>query len=217
MHTTSFRTWALHLNNCTIRTGITAASTVDTLFWVNLRLTTLLYNDSSLRANLLTWMSSTALAHIGDNCLIVQTFVAGKFDDVNQRWLIVALCDRTLIYTICHWRMFSQCTVRQSNCKSKTLSDDGSLGKYALTKTCQLSRHNFIWKLLQTGIISAFVSKSCYFGEYFFTHICYIGVNSSDAHFILLLFASFLTYLLRSQYTRYTFQIQEKIDYTQIM
>ena len=49
------------------------------------------------------------------------------------------------------------------------------------------------------------------------THICYIGVNSSDAHFILLLFASFLTYLLRSQYTRYTFQIQEKIDYTQIM
>jgi len=162
-------------------------------------------------------MCSTSLTHVRHNCLIIKTLMTGKLDDVDQRWLIVTLCDCTFIYTISHWCMLSECTVWQSNRKSKTFSDNGSLCKYTFSKASQLSRHNFIWKLLQTGIISAFVSKSCYFGEYFFTHICYIGVNSSDAHFILLLFASFLTYLLRSQYTRYTFQIQEKIDYTQIM
>ena len=172
VHATGFTAWTLLLNDRIIRTALDTLSAFDTLFFINMGLT-VYHGDRTLWTDLLTGMLQTALTAFRYKYLFFRTGIAGKFDDIDKRRLIIFLTDDAGFHTLGNRRMLGHGTQRHTHGHPQTFANDCAFQKNALAIAGHLSRNDLIWQCLHHRRITSFIGHAGNFGKNFVSDDCF--------------------------------------------
>ena len=162
-----------------------AASAADALILVDVRLP-VDARDGLPRADRHARMLQTALAHVRDLHDVVGAFVAGEFDDVDERLFVVDLRIKRFFHTVRQQRKLRKLAQRQSHSQPQPFADDGTLEKQTVPVCTDLTGDDLERQLFEPlGIIAALVGETCDLREHFVTDTYLSGFNA--AHIALLL------------------------------
>ena len=181
VHTAGFGAGALHFQNGPVRTDIFAAAALDTFFLINHGFA-VFKPDGLFRANLHAGMRQTALAHIRNMKGFFRTFIAGKFDDVYQRRIIVFIGNGAFHNALGNGGVLIDRAQGQADGKAQAFADDGALQKDALAMHGHFARHDFIRQLLNAAVIAALIGKAGNFGKNFAANIRHGRIDSSHGN-----------------------------------
>ena len=162
-----------------------AAPAADALVGVDVRLA-VLPRDGLPRADRHARMLQAALAHVRDLHDVVGAFVAGEFDDIDERLFVVDLRIECFFHTVRQQRKLRKLAQRQSHSQPQPFADDGALEKQTVPVCTDLTGDDLERQLFEPlGIIAALVGETCDLREHFVTDTYLSGFNA--AHIALLL------------------------------
>ena len=170
VHTAGLLTRAGELDDGLIGAGGLALAALDALGLVDLGLAVLKV-DGPLGTGVGAVPGQTALAGVGDLIVGVGTGVAGVFDDVDQRGIVVFLRDGALLHAVGQQRMLRHRTQGQSHSQPDPLAHDGALQKDGFPLPPDLAGYDLIGQLLDPGVVAALVGQLRHLGEHRFAHV----------------------------------------------
>ena len=100
--------------------------------------------DCLLGAHHGTGMRETALTLIRDLYYIVRTGMTGKFDDIDERRLVILLRLDSLLKTLTHGSHLLGSAQGKTHGKAQTFPYDGALKEDVITVICDLARNEII-------------------------------------------------------------------------
>ena len=185
VHAAGLAAWALKTHDGVELALLEAAPAADALIGVDVRLA-VLPRDGLPRADRHARMLQTALAHVRDLHDVVGAFVAGEFDDIDERLFVVDLRIKRFFHTVGQQRKLRKLAQRQSHSQPQPFADDGTLEKQTVPVCTDLTGDDLERQLFEPlGIIAALVGETCDLREYFVTDTYLSGFNA--AHIALLL------------------------------
>ena len=128
IHTAGLGTGALELDDSVIGAGRLALAALDTLALIDLG-AAVLEIDGILGAGALAVTGDTALTGIGDLEMGVGAGMAGIFDNIDQRGIIILFRDGALLHTVGQHRMLVHMAQRKTHSQTDALTYDGALQK----------------------------------------------------------------------------------------
>ena len=140
----SRRTRAFLVDNRIIGTYIDTSAALNTFILIDDR-TSIDHMNGIFRAYFCTGMRQTALTSIGCQNFIFWTRMTSKFDDINQRWIVILTCNGTFFDPIRNRGRLCCCSHRQTNGKTQPFPNDSTFQKNAFSVRCQFTRQNFKW------------------------------------------------------------------------
>ena len=112
------------------------------------------------------------LAGVGDLVMSVGTGVAGVFDDVDQRGIVVFLGNGAFLHTVGQQRMLRHVPQGKAHGQADPLAHNSPLQEDGLADGAYLAGHQLIGQLLQPGIIvPALVCQLRHLGEHLLAHV----------------------------------------------
>ena len=159
IHAAGFGAGALELEDRPIRADILAAAAFDAFGLVDYRFA-VLNRDRTFGADLLAGIFQTALAGIGHMEFFIRAGVAGEFDNINQRRIVIFFRDCAFIDSLRKRCVFIYRAQRQADCKTQALADDRPLQKDRIPIAGDLPGQDFIGQLINAGIVPALVGKA---------------------------------------------------------
>ena len=186
LHTAGLGTGTLLVDDRMERAGVCAFAAADALIVIDLGVAVYLA-DSASWAYLHARMLKAALTAVGDTHEVNRAAVAGKFDDIYKRRLIVLLGNYGILNTVGDGVILAELPRRQTHCKTQPFADDGSFEKQAVSVCADIVRitgTDLVCQLLERlGIVAALVviGKACYLGKNRVSYSCFAGLHSSHA------------------------------------
>lgn len=136
--------------------------------------------DGALGTHFFTGVSQTTLAAVGDKHTLFRAGMAGKFDDVDQRRVIVFAGDGAFFNAIGNRRGFRSRTHRQANGQTQTFTNNGAFQEHAVAIRGFFPGNDFKGKLLDLfRVVAAFISHAGNLGENFSSDLCDRRIDSS--------------------------------------
>ena len=159
VHTARAGARALQLQNRPIRANLGAAAAFDAFFLIDHGFT--VYDGNSVpRADLLAGMRQTALTAVRHTVLLFRAGIAGKFNDIDKRRIIVLLRDCALVDSHRNRRVLVHRAQRQADGKAQALSDNRALQKNGVAVLRRLSMDNLVRQALDSRIIAALICQA---------------------------------------------------------
>ena len=175
----------LGLDDGAVGAAVDAAAALDAQALVNVALA-VAEADGVLGADLLAGMRQTALAHGRDLDDLLRAGVAGEFDDVDQRRLIVLVGDDAVFQTLAGRDALVQRAQGHTHSQADTLRDDGSLQEDTATQGFLLAGDDLegqlTHQLLVIGKLVDLIGHAGNLSEHLATDIRYGGVNASHSN-----------------------------------
>ena len=194
-HTAGCSAGTLGLDNGAVRAAVDAAAALDAEALVDVALA-VAEADGVLRTDLLTGVCQTSLTHRGDLDDLLRAGVAGKLDDVDQRRLVVLVCDDAVLQTLAGRDALVQRAQGHAHGQTDALRDDSSLQKDAAAQGLFLTGNNFegqlTHQLLVIGKLVDLIGHAGNLSEHLTTDIRYGCINASHC-FCSFLIAPFAT------------------------
>ena len=182
---------ALGLDDGAVRAAVDAAAALDAETLVNVALA-VAEADGVLRADLLAGVRQAALAHGRDLDDLLRAGVAGKLDDIDQRRLVVLVCNDAVLQALAGGHALIQRTQGHAHGQTDALGDDGSLQEDAAAQRFFLTGNDLegqlTHQLFVVGKLVDLIGHAGNLSEHLATDIRYGGVNAS--HVIAPLFCS---------------------------
>ena len=159
------------LDDGLIGAGGLALAALDALGLVDLSLAVLKV-DGPLGTGMGAVPGQAALAGVGDLIVGVGTGVAGVFDDVDQRRIVVFLGNGAFLHTVGQQRMLGHIPQGKAHGQADPLAHNGPLQEDGLPDGAHLAGHQLIGQLLQPGIIvPALIGQLRHLGEHLLAHV----------------------------------------------
>ena len=181
----------LGLDDGAVRATVDAAATLDAEALVNVALA-VAEADGVLRADLLAGVRQAALAHGRDLDDLLRAGVAGKLDNIDQRRLVVLVCNDAVLQALAGGHALIQRTQGHAHGQTDALGDDGSLQEDAAAQRFFLTGNDLegqlTHQLFVVGKLVDLIGHAGNLSEHLATDIRYGGVNAS--HVIAPLFCS---------------------------
>ena len=170
IHATGLRARTFLMDNGTVRTGTHTTSALDTFVRINMG-TPIYHGNCTFRTDFHTRMFQTSLTSFRHQHPVLRAGMTGKFDNINQRRLIIFFFHQAGLHTLRNFGMFRNLSQGKSHGYPQTLSNYRSLEKDALTIRSYLSRYNLIGQLVQTAAVSALICHSGNFCKNFVANL----------------------------------------------
>ena len=135
--------------------------------------------DGALRTHLAAGVSKTALTQVGDHIGLLLAGVAGKFDDIDKRRLIVGL---RLCRLNCALRDLCRAVAAlqgKTHGEADTFAYNGALEKYALAIGSHVSRDNLVRQIVKLVIygVVILIGNACHLAEHGTPNFSQTGVH----------------------------------------
>ena len=143
--------------------------------------------DGSLGAGIGAVVRQAALAGVGHLVVGVRAGVAGIFDDVNQRRLVIFFPHCALVHTVGQKSLLRSGTQTMAHGQSNPLSHNGPLQEDGVPFVPHFTRQNLIRQFIDTMVVAAFVGELCHFRKNPLANISNPTVNVSHACTFLVL------------------------------
>ena len=154
-----------------IGAGRLALAALDALGLVDVGLAVLKI-DGPLGTGVGAVTGQAPLAGVGDLVMSVGTGVAGVFDDVDQRGIVVFLGNGAFLHTVGQQRMLRHVPQGKAHGQADPLAHNSPLQEDGLADGAYLAGHQLIGQLLQPGIIvPALVCQLRHLGEHLLAHV----------------------------------------------
>ena len=161
---------------------IHASAAADALFRVDMCVTAHLA-DGLFGADLNAWMLDAALTAVGYLDDVIRAAVAGEFDDVYERRLVIFLGNDRLLHAVGDIVVLTELARRQTHSKAQPFADNGALDQKIVPERAYLigiARTDLVRQLLDPlGIVSALVRHACDLRENHVPYTCFAGLHSS--------------------------------------
>ena len=172
---------ALLQNNRVVGADVRALSAADAEILLNAAHAAVAELDRLFRADLAARMRQTVLTEVRDDVTLFRAGVAGKFQDVHQRRLIVFLRSRALLHTGGKRRVLVERTGAQPHCETEPLADNRSFQKDAAAVLGDLAGNDLVWQILNAGVVAALVAHAGDLREYLAANVGDGGINAANA------------------------------------
>ena len=182
VHAAGLLTGAGKLDDGLIGAGVLALAALDALALVDAGMAAAVDIDSVLGTGVLAVPRQAALAGVRHLVMGGLTAVAGVFDDVHQRGIVVLLRYGALLDAVAEQAVLRHRTQGQSHGQPDTLAHDGALQKNGRPLVAHLARHDLVGQLLHPPVIAAFISQSRYLGKHALTQIGDIAFEVSHKY-----------------------------------
>ena len=179
VHAAGLLAGAGELDDGLIGAGVLALAALDALALVDAGVAATVDVDSVLGTGVLAVPRQAALAGVRHLVMGGLTAVAGVFDDVHQRGIVVLLRHGALLDAVAEQAVLRHRTQGQSHGQPDTLAHDGALQKNGRPLVAHLAGHDLVGQLLHPPVIAAFISQSRHLGKHAFTQIGDIALEVS--------------------------------------
>ena len=159
IHSTGLGTWSFLFDNGIIWTGFHTFAAFDTFFLIDYR-PAILHMNGILGTDLLTWVLQAALTAFCHQDSFLRAGIAGKFDNINKRRLIIFLLNKARLHPFGNRGMLGNVAQGQSHCHTQPLSYNGSFQENTVTVCGNFSWQDLVWKLVHFLLNIALVGKT---------------------------------------------------------
>ena len=181
VHTARLGARALLQNDRIVGADIRALAAADAEILLNAAHAAVAELDRLFRADLAARVRQAVLTEVRNDIALFRTGVAGEFQNIHQRRLVIFLRSRALLHTRGERRVLVERTGAQAHCETQPFADDGSFQKNAAAVLGDLTGDDLIRQVFNAGIVPTLVAYAGDFGEYLTANVGNGGINAANA------------------------------------
>ena len=170
IHAAAGGTGTFQMNDGIVGACLGALAAADAFVKVNVG-TVVPERDGVLGADLLAGTCQTVLAIIADLVLVTGTGMAGIGDDVDQRGLIVLLCNGSSVHALGNQMAAVTGTQAEAHGKTNAFTGNGTFQEYRFPVQRAVAGYNLIRQFVNTFVTLSGICHPGDFGENFFADV----------------------------------------------